>query len=56
MHLLEDIIANCDNHTQLCIACDITLSTEFIKTKSIFDWKKQLPDISKRPAIFLIYK
>ena len=55
-HLLEDITATCDNASKLCIACDITLPSEFIKTKSIFDWKKQLPDISKRPTIFLIYK
>lgn len=56
MHILEDVLANCDNQTKLCIGCDITLPTEFIKTKSIFDWKRALPDISKRPAIFLIYK
>jgi 16S rRNA (cytidine1402-2'-O)-methyltransferase len=56
MHLLEDIIATCDGKTPLCIACDITLSTEFIKTKSVGEWKKQLPDLNKRPAIFLIYK
>ena len=55
-HLLEDIIASCDSRTKLCIACDITLPTEYIKTKSIFDWKNKLPDITKRPAIFLIYK
>lgn len=55
-HILEDIINNCDHTTQLCIACDITLPTEFIKTKNIQEWKKQLPDIQKRPAIFLIYK
>ena len=55
-HLLEDILSACDNHTPLCIACDITLPTEFIKTKSISEWKKQVPDITKRPAIFLIYK
>ena len=56
MHLLEDILSSCDNRTSLCIACDITLSTEFIKTKSVFDWKKQIPDVNKRPTIFLIYK
>lgn len=56
MHLLEDILSSCDNRTLLCIACDITLSTEFIKTKSVFNWKKQIPDINKRPTIFLIYK
>ncbi|MES2591777.1 MAG: SAM-dependent methyltransferase [Bacteroidota bacterium] len=55
-HLLDDILSTCDPKTPLCIACDITLPTEFIKTKSIAWWKKQIPDISKRPAIFLIYK
>ena len=55
-HLLEDILSSCDNRTSLCIACDITLPTEFIKTKSIFEWKKEIPEINKRPAIFLIYK
>ena len=55
-HLLEDILSTCDSRTQLCIACDITLPTEFIKTKSVFEWKKGIPEINKRPAIFLIYK
>jgi 16S rRNA (cytidine1402-2'-O)-methyltransferase len=55
MHLLEDIITHCKGNTLLCIACDITLETEYIKTQSVHDWKKKLPEISKRPAIFLIY-
>lgn len=55
-HLLDDILATCDNNTKLCIACDITLPSEFIKTKTIGSWKKQIPDINKKPAIFLIYK
>lgn len=56
MHLLEDLVAHCDNQTKLCIACDISLPTEFIKTKYISSWRKQLPDITKRPTIFLINK
>lgn len=56
MHILEDLLASCDPKTKLCIACDITLETEFIKTKSMGEWKKQIPDISKRPTLFLIYK
>lgn len=55
-HLLEDLVANCEKQTKLCIACDVTLPTEFIKTKSISEWKKQLPDINKRPTIFLLNK
>lgn len=56
MKMLEDILNTCQPNTRLCIAADITLETEFIKTKSVKDWKKQMPDISKRPCIFLIYK
>lgn len=39
--LLEDLLQILQPSTQLCIACDITLPTEFIKTKSVNDWKKQ---------------
>ena len=56
MHILEDVLASCEPKTRLCIACDITLPTEFIKTKSIGEWKKQIPEIAKRPTLFLIYK
>lgn len=56
MHLMEDLLANCEKDTLLCIACDISLSTEFIKTKKISEWKKQIPEINKRPTIFSIYK
>lgn len=42
--------------TRLCIAADITLPTEYIKTLSIQDWKRQTPDLHKRPAIFIIHK
>lgn len=55
-HMLEDILSSCDRNTQLCIATDITLGTEFISSKTIQEWKKQVPQINKRPTIFLIYK
>jgi 16S rRNA (cytidine1402-2'-O)-methyltransferase len=53
-HLLEDILQTCDKNTMLCIACEITGSKEFIKTKSVAEWRKKIPDINKRPTIFLI--
>jgi len=56
MKLFEDILQTCQPATKLCIAADITLETEFIKTKSIRDWKKQHPDLNKRPCIFILYK
>lgn len=54
--MLETIIRICGNETKLCIACDITLPTEFIKTKTMAEWKKNLPDIQKRPAVFVLGK
>jgi len=56
MKMLDEIVKTCQPNTKLCIAVDITLSTEYIKTKKIKDWKTQLPDLNKRPCIFLIYK
>ncbi|MDL2224343.1 SAM-dependent methyltransferase [Bacteroidales bacterium OttesenSCG-928-M06] len=54
--MVEDIIKNCKGSTKLCIAADITLESEFIKTKSIAEWKKGVPDLSKRLCIFALYK
>ncbi|WP_339739965.1 SAM-dependent methyltransferase [uncultured Sunxiuqinia sp.] len=56
IQLLNDLLENCQAHTKLCIACDLTLDTEFIQTQSINGWKKNKPDIQKRPAIFVLGK
>jgi 16S rRNA (cytidine1402-2'-O)-methyltransferase len=52
--LLETIINHCQPSTSLCIAADLTGPNEVIKTKSIAEWKKSLPDLHKRPVIFLM--
>lgn len=54
--LLEDLIATLHPETHLCIATDITLPTEYIKTKKIASWKKETIDLHKRPTIFIIHK
>lgn len=54
--LLDDLIRNSGINTLLCIASDLTTEEEFIKTLSIDEWKKNLPDLNKRPTIFLTYK
>jgi 16S rRNA (cytidine1402-2'-O)-methyltransferase len=54
--LLDELLKTCDPQTLLCIAVDITLDTEFILSKPVSYWKTQLPDIQKRPAIFMIGK
>lgn len=42
--------------TMLCIAVDISLPDEYIRTCSVADWKHKSPDLHKRPAIFIIQK
>ncbi len=54
--MLEDICNALENNTDVCVACDITLSTEFIKTQTANVWKKNMVDLHKRPTIFIIYK
>lgn len=56
MKMFDEILSVCQPETKLCIAADITLDTEFIQTKSIKIWKKQIPDLNKRPCIFILYK
>ena len=55
-HLLDDLLTTCSAETKLCIATDITLESESIKTKTINEWKKGIPNLHKRPTIFLIHK
>ena len=56
-HVLEDLIAFCSDETMLCIACNISLPAEFIRTKKIGEWKKNpMPDLYKRPAVFLLLR
>ena len=53
--VLEEACKVLQNHTRLCIACDIGNANQFIKTMSIADWKKQKGlDLHKRPAVFII--
>ena len=54
--LFADLKAVLTPATRLCIAVDITLATEYIKTKEVKDWKHQQPDLHKRPTIFIIQK
>ena len=51
--LLEILLKTCKPSTQLCIACELTSKNEYIKTRSIEDWKKENIDLHKKPVIFL---
>ncbi len=54
--LAEELIKTCKPGTKMCIASDITCEGEYIKTRTIKEWSGKLPDLSKKPTIFLLYK
>lgn len=54
--LFEEICKTLNPETNVCVACDITLPTEYIKTKTAAEWKNVTIDLHKRPTIFIIHK
>jgi len=54
--ILESLSNTLHPQTQLCIACDITLSSEYIKTQTAEAWKRTKVDLDKRPTLFIIQK
>lgn len=53
--LFEALVQACRDGTNLCIASDITLASEHIATRTIKEWKHVLPDINRKPTIFLLH-
>lgn len=54
--MAEEILRTCRPQTKLCIAANLTCDGEYIRTKSVKEWKGKLPDLNKIPCIFLLYK
>jgi len=54
--MLEEILRTCSPKTRLCIACDLTSETELVQTKTIAEWQKKVPELHKRPTIFLLFR
>lgn len=54
--MFRSIIDNCSAETFLCVACNITSGDEDISTKTIREWRKSVPDLHKKPVVFLIYQ
>lgn len=54
--ILQDLCTTLQPNTRLCVACDLTLPTEYIRTKTASEWKSNTEDFHKRPAIFIIQK
>jgi 16S rRNA (cytidine1402-2'-O)-methyltransferase len=53
--LLETLIKTCQPQTQICVAADLTGKDEMVQTKTVQQWKGHLPQLHKRPVIFLLY-
>jgi 16S rRNA (cytidine1402-2'-O)-methyltransferase len=53
--LLEFLLKTCQPQTKICIAIDLTADSEMIKTKTVKEWKSSIPQLHKRPAIFLLF-
>lgn len=51
--LLESLLKTLKPQTRLCVAVDLTIETECIKTKTVQEWKSQNVDFHKKPAIFI---
>ena len=54
--MIEDILATCRPQTKLCIAANLTCEDEYVQTRTVKEWKGRVPDLSKIPCIFLLYK
>lgn len=54
--LVEDLLACLQPSTYLCIACDLTLPTEYVKTMRVQDWKKVKLDLHNRPTLFILHR
>lgn len=56
MHVLDDLLNELGDNTQLCIASQITGQNERIETRRVADWREHAYDLGKIPTIFLIGK
>ena len=52
--LFSALLEVCAPATQLCVAADLTLATESIRTRSVAEWRRAKGAIGKRPAVFLL--
>jgi len=54
--LLAELLRTCGSRTPLCIASQLTAPDQFIRTLTVQEWQQQLPDLHKKPTVFLLYK
>jgi 16S rRNA (cytidine1402-2'-O)-methyltransferase len=52
--LFAEVLANCQPNTRLCVACNLTAPDAFVRTLTVREWKAQVPDLRKKPTVFLL--
>jgi len=52
--LLGALLESCNATTKLCVAVDLTLESESVKTRSIAEWRRAKTTIGKHPAVFVL--
>ncbi len=52
--LLESLATTCRPETLISVAIDLTTPDERIEVRRAREWRERLPDLHKRPAVFLI--
>jgi len=53
---MEELVRICRPSTKLCVAANITCEDEYICTRSVKEWMGNIPDLNKKPTLFLLYK
>lgn len=54
MNVLDDLLNNLADPTMICIACDLTLPSQDIRSLSVKDWREKAYDLAKKPTMFAI--
>ena len=52
--MIDTLMATCSSQTLLCMATDMTGENELVVTRTIGEWQKHLPNLDKRPTVFLL--
>jgi 16S rRNA (cytidine1402-2'-O)-methyltransferase len=53
--LLRAFLEVCAGNSRLCIASDLTLASETVRSATLTEWKADKPEIGRRPSVFLLY-
>jgi 16S rRNA (cytidine1402-2'-O)-methyltransferase len=54
VRIFETILNVCSPETLVCVACNITAADEFIKTAKVGEWRKNVPELNRKPCIFIL--